>query len=127
VIGVDITQAAGLIDYDCQASGCGFRHVSTSLKWMCGSPGGGILQVMPDVIARCQPSLTRLVQPGKYLLLGHQRFRLCSRHPPVRQWHAGGDGLRGQRSGAGMACGAGLGCGACGKPGVSEADHRSCR
>ncbi|WP_052161346.1 aminotransferase class V-fold PLP-dependent enzyme, partial [Hoeflea sp. BAL378] len=56
VIGVDITQAAGLIDYDCLGVGADFA-VSTSLKWMCGSPGGGILQVMPDVIARCQPSL----------------------------------------------------------------------
>lgn len=56
VIGVDITQAAGLIEYDCLAVGADFA-ISTSLKWMCGSPGGGILQVMPDVIARCQPSL----------------------------------------------------------------------
>ena len=56
LIGVDITQAAGLIDYDCMKVGADFA-ISTSLKWMCGSPGGGILQVMPDVIARCQPSL----------------------------------------------------------------------
>ena len=56
VIGVDITQAAGLIDYDCMAVAADFA-ISTSLKWMCGSPGGGMLQVMPDVIARCQPSL----------------------------------------------------------------------
>ena len=56
VIGVDITQAAGLIDYDCMSVAADFV-ISTSLKWMCGSPGGGILQVMPDVIARCQPSL----------------------------------------------------------------------
>jgi kynureninase len=56
VIGIDITQAAGLIGYDAQAVGADFA-VSTSLKWMCGSPGGGILQVMPDVIARCRPSL----------------------------------------------------------------------
>jgi len=56
VIGVDITQAAGLIDYDCMSVAADFC-VSTSLKWMCGSPGGGILQVMPDVIARCRPGL----------------------------------------------------------------------
>lgn len=56
LIGVDITQAAGLIEYDCMAVAADFS-ISTSLKWMCGSPGGGILQVMPDVIARCQPSL----------------------------------------------------------------------
>lgn len=56
LIGVDITQAAGLFDYDCLAVGADFA-ISTSLKWMCGSPGGGILQVMPDLIARCQPGL----------------------------------------------------------------------
>ncbi|MCY0147430.1 aminotransferase class V-fold PLP-dependent enzyme [Hoeflea sp. G2-23] len=56
VIGVDITQAAGLMAYHSMAVGADFS-VSTSLKWMCGSPGGGILQVMPDVIARCQPAL----------------------------------------------------------------------
>lgn len=56
LIGVDITQAAGLIGYDSQAVGADFA-ISTSLKWMCGAPGGGILQVMPDVIARCQPAL----------------------------------------------------------------------
>ena len=56
LIGVDITQAAGLFDYDCMAVAADFA-ISTSLKWMCGSPGGGILQVMPDVIARCRPSL----------------------------------------------------------------------
>ena len=56
VIGVDITQAAGLLDYDCMEVAADFA-VSTSLKWMCGSPGGGILQVMPDVIARCRPGM----------------------------------------------------------------------
>lgn len=56
LIGVDITQAAGLFDYDSMAVAADFS-ISTSLKWMCGSPGGGILQVVPDVIARCQPSL----------------------------------------------------------------------
>ena len=56
LIGVDITQAAGLIAYDSMAVAADFA-ISTSLKWMCGSPGGGGLQVMPDVIARCRPSL----------------------------------------------------------------------
>ena len=56
LIGVDITQAAGLIAYDSMAVAADFA-ISTSLKWMCGSPGGGVLQVMPDVIARCRPSL----------------------------------------------------------------------
>jgi kynureninase len=31
--------------------------LSTSLKWMCGTPGAGILHVAPGLIADCQPEL----------------------------------------------------------------------
>ncbi|TIX66906.1 MAG: aminotransferase class V-fold PLP-dependent enzyme, partial [Mesorhizobium sp.] len=31
--------------------------VSTSLKWLCGSSGAGILQVAPDLMATCRPEL----------------------------------------------------------------------
>jgi selenocysteine lyase/cysteine desulfurase len=62
LIGVDITQAAGLIDYDCMAVAADFA-ISTSLKWMCGSPGGGILQVMPDVIAPLLRDLDEAARP----------------------------------------------------------------
>lgn len=56
LIGVDITQAAGLLPFDVMAPAVDFT-VSTSLKWMCGTPGAGILHVAHDLITRCQPEL----------------------------------------------------------------------
>ena len=56
LIGTDITQAAGLIPYDVMAPEVDFS-VSTSLKWMCGTPGAGILYVSPRLIAQCHPEL----------------------------------------------------------------------
>jgi len=54
LIGVDITQAAGLLPFDVGRPAVDFA-LSTSLKWMCGTPGAGILHVAPDLIATCQP------------------------------------------------------------------------
>ena len=56
LIGVDITQGAGLIPYDVMAPEVDFA-ISTSLKWMCGTPGAGILYLSPRLIAHCHPEL----------------------------------------------------------------------
>jgi len=56
VLGVDVTQAAGLLPYDCRDPEVDFT-ISTSLKWMCGTPGAGILQVAPALIAECEPEV----------------------------------------------------------------------
>jgi selenocysteine lyase/cysteine desulfurase len=56
LIGVDITQAAGLLPFDVAAPDVDFA-LSTSLKWMCGTPGAGVLYVTPSLIAECQPAL----------------------------------------------------------------------
>ncbi len=56
VIGVDITQAAGLLPFDVTEPAIDFT-LSTSLKWMCGTPGAGILHVAPALITACQPEL----------------------------------------------------------------------
>ena len=56
LVGVDITQAAGLLPFDVTAPAVDFA-ISTSLKWMCGTPGAGVLYVDPALIARCQPAL----------------------------------------------------------------------
>ena len=56
LIAVDITQAAGLLAFDVNAPQVD-ATVSTSLKWMCGTPGAGMLHVAPDLIGRCQPEL----------------------------------------------------------------------
>ena len=56
LVGVDITQAAGLLPFDVMNPAMDFT-ISTSLKWMCGTPGAGMLQVAAGVIAECQPEL----------------------------------------------------------------------
>ncbi len=54
MIGVDITQAAGLIPYDAMNPKVDFV-VSTSLKWMCGTPGAGILYVDKALVLDMEP------------------------------------------------------------------------
>lgn len=54
MIGVDITQAAGLIPFDAQDPKVDFV-LSTSLKWMCGTPGAGILHVDKSLALELQP------------------------------------------------------------------------
>ena len=56
LIGVDITQAAGLLPFDVTNPTVDFT-LSTSLKWMCGTPGAGILHVAPGLIAQCEPEI----------------------------------------------------------------------
>lgn len=56
IIGVDITQAAGLVPFSVLEPAVDFT-ITTSLKWMCGTPGAGILHVAEPLIARCKPQL----------------------------------------------------------------------
>lgn len=56
LIGVDVTQAIGLLPFDVHAPEVDFT-VTTSLKWMCGTPGAGILYVSPRLTPHLIPSL----------------------------------------------------------------------
>ncbi|CAM8651953.1 csdA Selenocysteine lyase/Cysteine desulfurase [Paracoccaceae bacterium] len=56
LIGVDVTQAIGLLPFDVHAPEVDFT-VTTSLKWMCGTPGAGILYVSPRLTPHLTPSL----------------------------------------------------------------------
>jgi selenocysteine lyase/cysteine desulfurase len=56
LIGVDVTQGIGLIPYDAQAPEADFT-VSTSLKWLSGTAGAGILHVRAPLLRECQPLL----------------------------------------------------------------------
>jgi kynureninase len=56
LVGVDLTQAVGLLPFDVAAPAVDFA-LSTSLKWMCGTPGAGVLYVAPALLAGCQPAL----------------------------------------------------------------------
>ena len=56
IVGVDITQGVGVVPFSVSALPVDFV-VSTSLKWLCGTSGAGILYVRPDLIQQCQPEL----------------------------------------------------------------------
>ncbi|OLP57760.1 class V aminotransferase [Xaviernesmea oryzae] len=53
---VDITQAVGVAPFSLKDVDADVV-ISTSLKWLCGASGAGILQVRPDLIGQCQPEL----------------------------------------------------------------------
>lgn len=56
LVGVDVTQGIGLLPYDAQAPEVDFT-VSTSLKWLGGTSGAGILHVRKDLLEQCNPEL----------------------------------------------------------------------
>lgn len=56
LVGVDITQGVGVLPFSVKATGADFV-VSTSLKWLCGASGAGIIQVTPSLLADLRPEL----------------------------------------------------------------------
>lgn len=106
LVGVDITQAAGLLPFDCQSPAVDFT-VSTSLKWMCGSPGAGILHVAQPLIDRCEPGLRGwFSQPDPFNWAldrfsyapdarrfdnGTPSIMACAASLPALDWHAAQD------------------------------------
>ena len=56
LVGVDITQAVGLLPFSVMNPAVDFT-ISTTLKWLCGTPGAGILHVAEPLIAECRPEL----------------------------------------------------------------------
>jgi selenocysteine lyase/cysteine desulfurase len=56
LVGADITQGVGIIPFDVQVMGADFI-VGSTLKWLCGVAGAGVLQVRESLLAQCQPEL----------------------------------------------------------------------
>ncbi|WP_395449181.1 aminotransferase class V-fold PLP-dependent enzyme [Aminobacter sp. UC22_36] len=56
LVGVDITQGVGLIPYRVDAPAVDFT-VSTTLKWLCGTPGAGIIHIAEPLLSECRPEL----------------------------------------------------------------------
>ncbi|MCC6007507.1 MAG: aminotransferase class V-fold PLP-dependent enzyme [Rhodobacteraceae bacterium] len=54
LIAVDITQAAGLLPFDARDPAVDFV-LSTSLKWLCGAPGAGIIHADATLLPELQP------------------------------------------------------------------------
>ncbi len=106
LIGTDITQGAGLLPYDVMAPEVDFT-LSTSLKWMCGTPGAGMLYVSPRLIGQCTPELAGWFSQDNPFNWDITRFALApdarrfdSGTPgcmaalaslPALDWHAGAD------------------------------------
>lgn len=89
VIGVDVTQAAGLLPFDCQAPAVDFT-VSTSLKWMCGTPGAGVLHVAPSLAAACEPELRGWFSQDDPFNWDIARFGFA---PDIRRFDSGTPGV----------------------------------
>jgi kynureninase len=53
IVGLDITQGVGVVPFSV-TNGADFA-ISTSLKWLCGVPGAGIIYVAPPLLAECEP------------------------------------------------------------------------
>lgn len=88
LIGVDITQGAGLIPFDVTAPAVDFA-VSTSLKWMCGTPGAGALYLAPAIIAACSPELRGWFSQDNPFNWDITRFAYA---PDIRRFDAGTPG-----------------------------------
>ncbi len=56
LVGVDLTQGIGIIPFSLDTMPADFV-ISTSLKWLCGTPGAGIIQMRPDLIGEVKPEL----------------------------------------------------------------------
>ncbi|MET3926057.1 aminotransferase class V-fold PLP-dependent enzyme [Devosia sp. 2618] len=56
LVGVDITQGVGVAPFTVSSLDPDFV-VSTSLKWLCGTSGAGILYVKPSLLSQCEPEL----------------------------------------------------------------------
>jgi len=56
LVGVDITQGIGIVPWDVSVANADFL-VGSTLKWLCGVAGAGVLQVRESLIRECQPEL----------------------------------------------------------------------
>ena len=56
LVGADITQGVGIIPFDVQAIDADFV-VGSTLKWLCGVTGAGVLQVRERLLSECRPEL----------------------------------------------------------------------
>ena len=89
VVGVDITQGAGLIPFSVAEPAVDFA-ISTSLKWMCGTPGAGILQVAESLIAACQPELRGWFSQDNPFSWALDKFAYA---PDIRRFDTGTPGV----------------------------------
>jgi kynurenine formamidase/selenocysteine lyase/cysteine desulfurase len=89
LIAVDITQAAGLLPYDVMVPRVDFA-LSTSLKWMCGTPGAGMIYVSKELIPECRPELRGWFSQNNPFSWDLDRFEYA---PDIRRFDHGTPGI----------------------------------
>jgi selenocysteine lyase/cysteine desulfurase len=111
LVGVDLTQGIGIMPFSLQDYAADFV-VSTTLKWLCGTPGAGILQMRRDLIDLCKPQLRGwFSQPNPFswdldafeyapdarrFAHGTPSVLACVGSVPALRWHAAQTGLLAQ-------------------------------
>lgn len=89
LVGADLTQAAGLLPFSVAETGVDFA-ISTSLKWMCGTPGAGAMYVAPELTAMCQPTLRGWFSQPNPFNWDLTRFAYA---PDIRRFDSGTPGV----------------------------------
>jgi len=101
LIAVDITQAAGIVDFDVNQPAVDFA-ATTTLKWLCGAPGAGMAYVNPALLDADMQPLTQgwFSQPDPFnwdldkFSLAAQAQRFGDGTPSFLPYVASGPGLR---------------------------------
>jgi selenocysteine lyase/cysteine desulfurase len=103
LVGVDITQGVGIVPFDVNGPEVDFV-VSTSLKWLCGVAGAGVLYVREGLLRECRPELRGWFSQENFLSWGLDSFAYapdarrfdhgtpsilsCAASLPALEWHA---------------------------------------
>jgi kynureninase len=106
LIGVDITQGIGIVPFDLRAFPVDFI-ASTTLKWLCGVAGAGVLHVREELLRDCQPELRgwfsqenifdwnpdefRYAPDARRFDHGTPSVMACAGSLPALEWHASQD------------------------------------
>jgi selenocysteine lyase/cysteine desulfurase len=56
LVGVDITQGVGIVPFDVRTADADFV-VGSTLKWLCGVTGAGVMQIRGQLLQECRPEL----------------------------------------------------------------------
>jgi kynureninase len=108
LVGVDLTQGVGIIPFSLADTPVDFV-VSTTLKWLCGTPGAGIVQMRADLIEETTPELRgwfsqdnpfswdldafAYAPDARRFEHGTPSVMACVGSVPALRWHAAQEGL----------------------------------
>ena len=106
LVGVDITQGIGIVPFDLRTFPVDFI-ASTTLKWLCGVAGAGVLYVREGLLRECEPELRgwfsqedifswtlegfRYAPDARRFDHGTPSVMACAGSLPALEWHAAQD------------------------------------